>query len=74
MELRTCVADVFVRLVESPGVPGYRPLTTFGWNAFEIIVDDVFRLAKEIRSAPFEVIGEPLRELPRVAVGLPDEH
>jgi catechol 2,3-dioxygenase-like lactoylglutathione lyase family enzyme len=51
--------DVFVRLIETPAVPGYRPLTTFGWNAFEIIVDDVPALADKIRSAPFEVIGEP---------------
>lgn len=51
--------DVFVRLVETPAVPGYRPLTTFGWNAFEIIVDDVPKLAEALRSAPFEVIGEP---------------
>jgi catechol 2,3-dioxygenase-like lactoylglutathione lyase family enzyme len=51
--------DVFVRLVETPGIPGYRPLTTFGWNAFEIIVDDVHKLAEEIAHAPFEVIGAP---------------
>ena len=51
--------DVFVRLIETPAVPGYRPLTTFGWNAFEIIVDDVPTLAEQIRSAPFEMIGEP---------------
>lgn len=52
-------SDVFVRLIETPAVPGYRPLTTFGWNAFEIIVDDVPGLAERLRSAPFEVIGAP---------------
>lgn len=51
--------DVFVRLVETPAVPGYRPLTTFGWNAFEIIVDDVAALAERLVGGPFEVIGAP---------------
>lgn len=51
--------NVFVRLVETPVVPGYRPLTTFGWNAFEIIVDDLFALAGQLEGGPFKVIGEP---------------
>lgn len=51
--------DVFARLVETPAMAGYRPLTTFGWNAFEIIVDDVPKLAEAIAAAPFKVIGAP---------------
>ena len=51
--------DVFLRLVEGPEVPGYRPLTTFGWNAFEIIVDDVHALSERLASSPFQVIGPP---------------
>lgn len=51
--------DVFVRIVEAPAIPGYRPLTTFGWNAFEIIVDDVHALAEQIQDGPFKVIGPP---------------
>ncbi|QIG78849.1 VOC family protein [Stakelama tenebrarum] len=51
--------DVFARLVETPAPPGYRPLTTFGWNAFEIIVDDVHTLAEKLTDSPFEIIGPP---------------
>ena len=54
--------EVFARLVETPAVPGYRPLTTFGWNAFEIIVDDVTALADRLVGGPFQVIG-PARAL-----------
>ena len=51
--------DVFFRFVEAPAPPGYRPLTTFGWNAWEIIVDDVHALAKRFPGSPFHVIGPP---------------
>lgn len=51
--------DVFVRLVEGAAITGYRPLTTFGWNAFEIIVDDVHALRERLLSSPFEIIGPP---------------
>jgi catechol 2,3-dioxygenase-like lactoylglutathione lyase family enzyme len=51
--------DVFVRLVEAPAIPGYRPLTTYGWNAFETIVDDVHALAERLADSPFEIIGPP---------------
>ena len=62
---RTCVLvppgedDVFMRLVEAPAVPGYRPLTTFGWNAFEIIVDDVHALAAQLADSGFRHLGGP---------------
>ncbi|MBX3594366.1 VOC family protein [Sphingomonas sp.] len=52
-------ADTFVRLVEAPAVTGYRPLTSFGWTAFEIIVDDVHALAERLADSPFTVIGAP---------------
>lgn len=60
--------DVFVRAIEAPAVPGYRPLTTFGWTAFEIIVDDVYLLADRIAGGPFEVLAppEPLRFMPSI--------
>lgn len=51
--------DAFIRLVEAPSVPGYRPLTTFGWNAFEIIVDDVHELAQRLVDGPFEFLESP---------------
>ena len=51
--------DVFARLIEVPAPAGYLPLTSFGWNAFEIIVDDVDGLATRLEGSPFTVIGEP---------------
>ncbi|OCC23572.1 hypothetical protein MB02_10365 [Croceicoccus estronivorus] len=51
--------EVLFRFVEAPMPPGYRPLTTYGWNAWEIIVDDVHTLARRFPGSPFTVIGEP---------------
>jgi catechol 2,3-dioxygenase-like lactoylglutathione lyase family enzyme len=51
--------DVYIRGVEIDAVPGYRAMTTYGWNAIEIIIDDVYALRKQLEGAPFEIIGEP---------------
>jgi hypothetical protein len=51
--------DVFIRAVQAPAAPDYRPLTTYGWNAIEIIVDNPESLRERLRAAPFTVIGEP---------------
>lgn len=51
--------EVFIRVVRSPPVKGYRPLTTWGWNAIELVVDDPDALHERLRDSPFEVIGEP---------------
>lgn len=51
--------DVFVRVVESTPSPGYRPLLSFGWNAFEIVVDDVHAVRRQLEGGPFRIIGEP---------------
>jgi hypothetical protein len=51
--------DVYVRGVEEPVVQGYVPLTTFGWNGIEIVVQDPDALREALRGSPFEVIGEP---------------
>ena len=52
-------ADVFIRAVEIDPVAGYKPMTTLGWNAFEIIIDDVYKLNERLVNSPFEIIGEP---------------
>src|SRR6056297_2479657 len=39
--------------------PGYRPLTTWGWNAAELIVEDVDGLAAELEDSPFRIVGPP---------------
>ena len=36
--------DVYIRAVEADPVPGYKAMTTFGWNSVEIIIDDVLSL------------------------------
>lgn len=51
--------DVFVRIVESTPVAGYVPLLSFGWNAFEIVVDDVHAVRRQLEGGPFRIIGEP---------------
>lgn len=51
--------DVYVRAVESDSVPGYQPMTTWGWNSIEIIVDDPRALHATFEGSPFEVIGGP---------------
>ncbi len=49
--------DVFIRAVEIDEVPGYKGLTTFGWSAFEVIVDDVHGLHEKLKKSPFKIIG-----------------
>ncbi len=51
--------EIYVRGVEEPPAPGYVPLTTYGWNGIEIIVEDPDSLRERLRGSPFEVIGEP---------------
>jgi catechol 2,3-dioxygenase-like lactoylglutathione lyase family enzyme len=52
-------SDVHIRAVESQAVEGFRGLTTFGWSAFEIIVDDVYALNERLLKGPFEIVGPP---------------
>ena len=51
--------DDYLRLVEVAPVPGYRALTTYGWAAFEIIVDDVYEVHNRLKASAFTIIGEP---------------
>jgi catechol 2,3-dioxygenase-like lactoylglutathione lyase family enzyme len=51
--------DVFIRAVEAQAVEGYVPMTTWGWNSIEIIVDDPVKLREQFHEGPFRVIGEP---------------
>lgn len=55
----TGTPDDYIRLVETDPVPGYRALTTFGWAAFEIIVEDVQAVRARIAASAFTVVGEP---------------
>ncbi len=51
--------DVYIRAVQGDSVPGYRAMTTFGWNSIEIIIDDVDALYERLKASPFEIIGTP---------------
>ena len=56
----------FVRLVEQAKPAGYRPTTTYGWNSYEITVEEVFAWPDRLAGSGFEIVGPP-REIP----GLP---
>lgn len=60
--------DLFIRAIEAPAPSGYRALTTFGWSAFEIIVDDVHQLSNRLENSPFQLLAppEPLRFMPSI--------
>ncbi len=51
--------DVFIRAVSVDPVPGYRAMTTWGWNAIEIIVKDIPALHAKLKQSPFVFVGEP---------------
>jgi len=51
--------DVLIRAVETDAVAGYQAMTTHGWNAFEIIVNDVDDLHERMLESPFRHIGGP---------------
>ena len=52
-------AHCFLRLVEQPLPPDFRPTRSFGWNAFEITVQDVFGWPDRLAGSGFEVVGPP---------------
>ncbi len=51
--------DFEFRFIAGPGYPGYVPLTTYGWNASEIMVQNVDAMAAVVADSPFEIVGEP---------------
>ena len=52
-------AEVYLRFVEGPEVEGYAPMTTFGWNATELLVTDPDAMAERLENSPYEIIGPP---------------
>ena len=49
----------FIRLVEAAEAEGYVPLRHFGWNAIEIVVQDLDRVAAQLDASPFQILGPP---------------
>lgn len=53
--------DVYIRAVEIDAVGTYRPMTTWGWNSVEIIVDNPETLHTKLGKSPFLIVGKPRR-------------
>jgi catechol 2,3-dioxygenase-like lactoylglutathione lyase family enzyme len=52
-------ADTWLRLVQGPSYPDYAPLACSGWNAAELVVEDVDALARGLGGSPFRIVGPP---------------
>lgn len=52
-------AETYLRFVQGPAYAGYEPLACVGWNAAELIVQDVDALAERLAGSPFRTIGPP---------------
>ncbi len=69
----------FLRIVANPKVEGYKPLTTFGWAASEMVCQDVDALQEHLKESPFEIVGPAadLEMIPQIRAmqvrGLADE-
>lgn len=51
--------SIFLRFVEQPPHPAYRPLRSYGWAAVEICVEDVLAANARMEKSPFTIIGPP---------------
>jgi hypothetical protein len=51
--------DVFLRAIEVTAPEGYRAMTTWGWNAIEMIVEDPDAMYERLAESPFEHVGGP---------------
>jgi catechol 2,3-dioxygenase-like lactoylglutathione lyase family enzyme len=62
--------DVFIRIVETAAVPGYKPMTSWGWNSFELVINDIDAVHARMKGSPFTVLGEPapLKSSPSIKV------
>lgn len=52
-------AECVFRFIEDQPVGDYVPFATHGWNAAEIMVQNVDDMAERLRTSDFRVIGEP---------------
>lgn len=58
--------DCFVRLIEQPDHPDFKPTRSYGWAAYEFTVLNVFDWPDRLKNSGFEVVG-----LPKKLAGLP---
>lgn len=47
------------RFIETRGGDALVPFSTWGWNAAEIMVENVDAMAERLAGSPFEIVGEP---------------
>ena len=52
-------APHYIRFVVTADYPDYKPFTTHGWNATEILVQDVDAVATKLKDSPFQIVGAP---------------
>ncbi|MEY4269386.1 MAG: hypothetical protein RLZZ58_602 [Pseudomonadota bacterium] len=52
-------APCYLRLVEAPLPPDFRPTTSYGWGAFELTVQDVYGWPDRLVGSGFTVVGPP---------------
>lgn len=52
-------ADCFIRLVEQPNHPEFKPTSSYGWAAYELTVQDVFGWPDRLQGSGFDIIGPP---------------
>jgi len=62
----TSGAPCFLRLVEQPVPPMFKPTTSYGWAAFEFTVQDVFGWPARLAGSGFDIVGPP-----KALAGLP---
>ncbi len=55
----TSGAPCFVRIVEQPTPPDFKPTRTYGWAAFEITVQDVYGWPAKLDGSGFDIVGPP---------------
>jgi len=51
--------DVYIRAILTNPVKGYKAMTTWGWNAIEIICENPDSLNNRLVKSPFTIIGNP---------------
>jgi len=51
--------DVYLRVIEVTTPENYRAMTTYGWNAIELIVEDPDAIHQKLLDSPFEHVGGP---------------
>lgn len=51
--------ECYIRLVEQPAHPDFKPTTTYGWGAYEFTVEDVWHWPDALPKGQFTIVGPP---------------